>query len=234
MTGRVAPARLWIAIAALAVATSATLAAAQGRPQYRSYAMGDNLAAISRQIGQPVMDATSTPAVRGAVQELRWHARFVRRGTPPAGDPVDRLVFSFYEHRLFRIVIDYAPDRTEGMTESDLVAAVSAVYGAPVRRTLVSSEGVSAPVRSAETVVAQWIRGDQSVALLALQGQTAFRLIVVSTALETLARASGAREAPVDRPDWPSIEAARARAAIVGAEPLRQLTRRANLASFVP
>jgi len=234
MTAPFAPALRSIAIAALVVATSAPMAAAQGRAQYRTYAMGESLQAISRQIGQPVMDATSTPAAPGAVQELRWHARYVRRGTPPSGDPVDRLVFSFYEHRLFRIVIDYAPDRTEGMTESDLVAAVSAIYGAPVRRTLVSGGGVAAPVRTAETVVAQWTRGDQSVALLALQGETAFRLIVVSSALETLARASGAREAPVDRPDWPSIEAARARTAIVGVEPLRQLTRRANIASFVP
>jgi len=234
MTANPAPARRWLIAATLALAASATFVGAQGRPRYRDYAMGDNLMAISRQIGQPLVDLTSTPAVAGAVQELRWHARYVRRGTPPSGDPVDRLVFSFYEHRLFRIVIDYAPDRTEGMTESDLVAAVSAIYGAPVRRTLVSGNGVAAPVRTAETVVAQWTRGDQAVALLALQGETAFRLIVVSSALETLARASGAREAPVDRPDWPSIEAARARTAIVGVEPLRPLTRRANIASFVP
>jgi hypothetical protein len=46
--------------------------------------------------------------------------------------------------------------------------------------------------------------------------------------------ASGAREAPVDRPDWPSIEEARTRATLLGAEPLRQTTRRANIASFVP
>ena len=234
MTSRVAPARRRLIVAAIVFAASATPVAAQGRPHYRAYAMGDSLLAISRQVGLPVIDATTTPAVSGAVQELRWHARYMRRGTAPSGDPVDRLVFSFYEHRLFRIVIDYAPDRTEGMTESDLVAAVSAIYGAPVRRTLVSGGGVAAPVRTAETVVAQWTRGDQSVALLALQGETAFRLIVVSSALETLARASGAREAPVDRPDWPSIEAARARTAIVGVEPLRQLTRRANIASFVP
>jgi hypothetical protein len=220
--------------ATLAIAASATLVGAQGRPHYRDYAMGDDLMAISRQIGQPLVDLTSTPAVAGAVQELRWHARYVRRGAAPAGDPVDRLVFSFYEHRLFRIVIDYAPDRTEGMTEADMVAAISALYGPPVRRTLASGVGVLSPPRAAETVIAQWTRGDQSVALLALQDRTAFRMIVVSSALETLARASGAPEAPVDRPDWPSIDAARARAAIFGAELLGQKTRHANLASFVP
>ena len=234
MTARLAPARRRLVLAALGVAASATLAAAQGRPQYRTYAMGDSLMAISRQIGLPVIDATSTPAASGAVQELRWHARYVRRGTAPAGDPVDRLIFSFYEHRLFRVVVDYAPDRTEGMTESDMVAAVSAIYGSPLRRTLASSEAGLVPARPAETVIAEWTRGDQSVALLALQGRTAFRMIVVSSALQTLAREGGAREAPTDRPDGPSIEEARTRASLPGSEPLRQITRRANVASFVP
>ena len=125
-------------------------------------------------------------------------------GRRPSGDPVDRLVFSFYEHRLFRIVVDYAPDRTDGMTESDMVGAVSTLYGSPIRRTLASQSDGMAPAGPAETLIAEWTSGDQSVALLALQGQTAFRLIVVSSALQRLAREAGAREAPVDRPDWPS------------------------------
>ena len=141
MTPRVAPARRRLIVAAIVFAASATPVAGQGRPHYRAYAMGDSLLAISRQVGLPVIDATTTPAVSGAVQELRWHARYVRRGTAPSGDPVDRLVFSFYEHRLFRIVIDYAPDRTDGMTESDMVGAVSALYGSPIRRTLASHAG---------------------------------------------------------------------------------------------
>lgn len=234
MTGRLAPARLPVAIAALALAASASLTAAQGRPRYRTYTMGDSPVSISRQIGLPMMEVTSTPAAAGAVQELRWHARYVRRGTEPTGDPVDRLVFSFHEHRLFRIVVDYAPDRTEGMTEADMVAAVSALYGSPRRRTIASTEDAQAPVRPADIVVAQWISGDQAVALLALQGGTAFRVIVVSSALQTLARASGAREAPVDRPDWPSIDAARARALLASPDPMGHQARRRNVASFVP
>ena len=234
MTSLVAPARRRSIVAALVFAASAAAMAAQGRPHYRTYAMGDSLLAISRQIGLPLIDVTTTPAVAGAVQELRWHARFVRRGTAPAGDPVDRLVFSFYEHRLFRIVVDYAPDRTAGMTESDMVGAVSALYGTPIRRTLTSNADGTAPLRPAETLIAEWTSGDQAVALLALQGQTAFRMIVVSSALQQLARESGAREAPVDRPDWPSIEEARTRATLLGADALRQDTRRANVASFVP
>jgi hypothetical protein len=234
MTSRLAPACRGVVIVALGLATTASLAASQGRQHYRTYAMGDTLLAVSRQIGLPVIDATSTPAAPGAVQELRWHARYVRRGTVSTGDPVDRLVFGFYEHRLFRIVIDYAPDRTEGMTEGDMVAAVSGLYGPPRRRTLASSDDDPGPTRSTETVIARWTRGDHAVTLLAIQGRTAFRMIIVSSALQTLARASGAREAPADRPDWPSIEAARDRAFLIGPGPLSQTARRRNVASFIP
>ena len=71
------------------------------------------------------------------------------------------------------------------MTESDMVGAVSALYGSPIRRTLASNADGAAPARPAETLIAEWTSGDQSVALLALQGQTAFRMIVVSSALQT-------------------------------------------------
>ena|SRR5688572_31487522 len=115
MTALLGAARRRFLIAGLTCAATASLAAAQGRPQYRTHAIGDTLLATAHLIGQPVTDATSTPAVAGAVQELRWHARYVRGSHPSAGDPVDRLVFGFFEHRLFRIVVDYAPDRTAGM-----------------------------------------------------------------------------------------------------------------------
>ena len=87
MTSRAAPARHRLIVAAIIFAASAAPVAGQGRPHYRAYAMGDSLLAISRQVGLPVIDATTTPAVSGAVQELRWHARYVRRGTAPRAIP---------------------------------------------------------------------------------------------------------------------------------------------------
>jgi hypothetical protein len=42
------------------------------------------------------------------VQDLGWRAGYARRATP--GDPVARLVFSFYEDQLF-IMIDYVRSR---------------------------------------------------------------------------------------------------------------------------
>jgi len=43
--------------------------------------------------------------------------------------------FQLIHNQLFRIVVDYNNDRTEGMTDADMVEAISALSGAPVKRT---------------------------------------------------------------------------------------------------
>lgn len=43
-----------------------------------------------------------------------------------------RAIFSCVQ--LFRIVVDYGQNRTEGMTEADMIEAISAVYGTPAGR----------------------------------------------------------------------------------------------------
>lgn len=218
----------------LCIATSTSLVAAQSGPRYRTYRMGDDVLAIARQAGVPSPAATAVPRARGAVQELRWRAQYVRPGGIPSTDPVARLVFCFYEDQLFRIVIDYSSDRTEGMTEADMVAAVSTVYGPPAKRTSPPSPVGLRPLRPEDSVVAQWTDGELQVALLAIQGRTAFRMIVASAPLEWLARTAGAQEALTDLDDWASIDAGRPHASLVKAGSEREKTRRANIASFTP
>lgn len=42
-------------------------------------------------------------------------------------------MFSFYNDQLFRLVIDYDRQRTEGMTDADMVQTLSETYGAMVK-----------------------------------------------------------------------------------------------------
>jgi hypothetical protein len=221
-----------VVLTLLCSAMSASLLGAQGRPRYRAYQMGDDVLTISRQLGVPSPAGTLVPPALGAVEELRWRPQFVRRGVAPSSDPVARLVFSFFENQLFRIVIDYASARTEGMTEADLVAAVSKVYGAPAKRTHPPSPVGLGPQRPVDNVVAQWTDGEHRVALLAVQDQGAFRMIVASAPLEALARAAGAHETPADVHGWGTLDEAGPNAD--NESHAREKTRRANIASFVP
>ena len=56
------------------------------------------------------------------------------RGAARPTDAVARVTFGFYNDQLFRIVVDYDRLRTEGMTEADMVGAISETYGPPSRR----------------------------------------------------------------------------------------------------
>jgi hypothetical protein len=222
-----------VAVALLCIAFYPSLAGAQRRHDYRTYRMGDDPMSIARQIGVH-SPAAAVPGVPGPVVELRWRAQYVRRGGTPSSDPVTLLVFSFYEDQLFRVVIDYSADRTEGMTEADMVAAVSRVYGPPAKRTDPPNAVGLHPERPADSVVAQWIDGELQVALLAVRGQTAFRMIVASVPLGALALGAGARETPADLQGGSSIDAARPNAGVERAGAAWEKRRRANIAAFIP
>ena len=218
-----------IAIAALCIVLGATLLEAQVRPHYRMYRMGDDILAISRQLGVPMPGASQAGST---VRELRWRADYVPRGTE-AADPVERLIFSFHQNQLFRIVIDYAPSRTEGMRAADVVAAVAKVYGSPTKRVDPPVQVGLQPMRPSDTVVAQWNDDDLNVALLQLDGRPAFRLIVASPLLQARARTAGNHEAAADLNEWAAGETERpAHGDKTG--PGREQTRRANIASFLP
>ena len=76
-------------IAALCIVFGATLLGAQAHPHYRTYRMGDDILAVSQQLGVPVPAASQQG---GTVRELRWRADYAARGTE-AADPVERLMF---------------------------------------------------------------------------------------------------------------------------------------------
>ena len=220
-----------LVVALLCLATYPSLGA-QPRTDYRTYRMGDDVMAIARQIAPPV-PAAMARGVRGPVLELRWRVQYVRGGTP-SNDPVALLVFSFYDDRLFQIVIDYSPDRTDGMTEADMVAAVSRVYGAPAKRTDPPSPVGLDPQCRTDSVVAQWTNGELRVALLSIRDQTAFRMIVESIPLEGLASGAGATEASADIGNWASTEEGRLPGGVERGGAAREKVRLANIAAFIP
>ena len=47
-------------------------------------------------------------------------------------DPVLEVALTFYNDQLFRITITYDQSRTDGMTNADVIDAVSATYGLAV------------------------------------------------------------------------------------------------------
>jgi hypothetical protein len=104
----------------------------QAVAQYRNFELGVNVAAVSVLTGVATSEAKTIHERPAVLQDLEWRpSRWTTSSALlPSTDPVQQIAFSFYNDRLFRIVVDYDRDRTEGMTDADMVEALSAVYGA--------------------------------------------------------------------------------------------------------
>jgi hypothetical protein len=106
-------------------------------------------------------------------------------------DPVLEVALTFYNDQLFRITITYDPSRTDGMTNADVIEAVSATYGlAVVPATPYATPRSSESSRNEAITIARWVRGDRTLTLSGNVFPVAFQLVMMSTTLNDLAEAS--------------------------------------------
>jgi len=184
----------------------------QSLSQYRDFTLGSSLAAVST-LASVAPTATKTIHQRPAVlQDLQWRPSRWTPGTLGVStDPVEQILFSFYDDQLFRLVVDYARERTEGMTDADMVAAISTAYGTPLLRASRTALPVASQIEAESgTDVARWGDAEHSVALYRTSSYGAsFRLIVAETRLENLARKARAEALRLDDLDAPRREVAR-------------------------
>jgi len=106
-------------------------ASAQELGDYRQFRLGSTVADVSSLTAPRASDLRVVHERPALLQDLSWRPRFAT-GTPiPNLDPVDEIVFSFYNDQLFKIAVRYDNTRTAGLTREDITAALSNDYGAP-------------------------------------------------------------------------------------------------------
>jgi hypothetical protein len=124
---------------------------------------------------------------------LEWRAPYVGSGTTLA-DPVREIVFTFYNDALYQVVVSYERDRTEGLTNREMIDSISAVYGMP---SLASARTWASPTPEAlrDTIVlARWESAESMLTLVREAYAPEFQLILMSKPLSMRAR-SAIREA---------------------------------------
>jgi hypothetical protein len=183
----------------------------QGLAQYRNFELRSDLAAVSTQTGIASSEAKTIHQRPALMQDLEWRpSRWVSGSTAASTDPVDQILFSFYNNQLFRIVVDYGHDRTEGMTDADMMEAISALYGAPVKRVPGTVRIASRVEIESGSPVARWGDATHAVVLYRTSSyRETFRLIVTEPALSDLARKADTEAARLDAQEAPSREIAR-------------------------
>ncbi len=228
-----------VASAAIAVAVmlSATSVRAQAEPDYRDFTLGSPVAKVVQQTNAAPADVERIHERPALVQELRWHIPYLAAGTnEPSRDTVQQIVFSFYDDQLFKMTVDYDRRRVEGMTDSDMVSALTERYGPPIQplapRKL--SEPVSSAPSASTVVVARWERGDVAVELLRTAFTDGLQLVVSSKRLDNLARTATIEAVRIETAAAPALELARRQRDADDAREAKEKARTANKASFRP
>lgn len=224
-------------VALLVAFVTSVAAAAQAQGKYRDFELGTSVAtvaALSETRSTDVFVIHERPAV---MQELRWiPSTFSAAGRLRSrGEGLQQIVFGFYENLLYRMTIDYDRSETKGMTDRDMVDAISTVYGEASSAKIVDG---GSDLRAAETVasrlVARWNGPGYAVAISRWAYGGAWRLIIESTDLAALARTADARALVLDVKEGPQHEADRARRERQGKDDAEAAARTANKATFQP
>ena len=185
---------------------------AEDLSRYRDFELGSNVASVSKAAGVSASDAKTLHQRPAVLQALEYRpSRWAAGATAPSTDPVEQIAFSFYNDQLFRIVVDYGQNRTEGMTTADMIEAISTVYGPRLPQT--SRAPARAPTRleiESGSPVARWSDNLRAIVLYQTPSyRGSYRLIVTDVGRDDLARAAETQARRLDDQEAPQRELAR-------------------------
>jgi hypothetical protein len=212
---------------------SGQTASAQDIARYRVYALESSVESVVAASGARSADATTLHERPATIQQLEWRAPYAS-STATQVDPVRQIAFTFYNDALYQVVVTYDRERTEGLTNKDIVEALSATYGVP---TLASARTRtnSAPEAFPDSIVlARWESDKSLVTLVRGSFTPEYQLILISKPLSTRARGAIREAARLDAIEAPRRESEQRKKEAHDASTARDKTRVANKAAFRP
>jgi hypothetical protein len=228
------PFRIMAVGAMLVVASTAQ---SQQSGQYRQYRLGADLQSVAALAKVSPAGARIVHERPSLIQELEWRQPYMTGGpTISQSDAVQRIVFTFYDNQLFRLVISYDRQRTNGLTDDDMIQALSAVYGVVVLQSSPTNVPAltSSPLAEFGAPIAQWAGGDYSIGLYRSSFVAEFRVVVTSPRLAALAQTATSEAGRLDELEAPQREVARRLKEADETRTAQEKARLANKATFTP
>lgn len=205
---------------------------AQDLSRYRDYVLESTLGAVVVTSGTRLADARLMRERPARIQELQWRAPYVSTGSEDV-DPVREIVFSFYDDRLYQIVVNYDRDRTEGLTNADVIASVSSLYGKAVT-TAVRLPASSTSTLTDTVALARWDDPMSTITLVRGTYSPTLQLIMVSKSLQPLALRAIKESIRLDALDAPRRELEQRKKEAGDAADAREKVRSTNKGAFRP
>jgi hypothetical protein len=209
------------------------LAFAQDISRYRGYVLESSLDAVVLASGGRPADVKTLHARPATIQQLEWRAPYADSRDTQA-DPVRDITFTFYNDALYQVIVNYDPNRTAGLTDSDIVESLSAAYGSPTLASARTRTSLPAEAAPGSIVLARWENAESLLTLLRGSYAPDFQLILVSKSLGANARTAIRAAVRLDAVEAPHREAAQREKDASDASEARDKTRIANKAAFRP
>ena len=204
-------------------------AVAQDMSRYRSYVLESSVDSVVAASGARAADTKTLHERPATIQQLEWRAPYVDYRATTA-DPVREVSFTFYNDALYQVIVSYDRNRTEGLTNTDIIESVSTTYGAPTTvRTSPPPAGFPDSI-----VLARWENADSALLLTRGAYTTEVQLFLISKPLSARARIAVRDAIKLDALEAPRREALEREKEAGDARAAHDKARSANKAAFRP
>ena len=211
------------------------LASAQELSRYRDVAFGSSVSAVLAITAANAADVKLVHQRPALIRELTWRPQYAPGRTFGRSEAAREVTFRFYDDELFSIIVLYDARLVEGLTNADIIAAVSGVYG-PATLSVPPQPPAAATYGSinSTTAIARWQSTDYEFTLMREAYPATFRLIGVSKRLEMAARAAEIEARRLDQQEAPRRLAEQAVADAERKRAAEDKTRTTNKGEFRP
>jgi hypothetical protein len=194
--------------AAIMVLIPAFAIHAQDLSKYRNFAFGSSVDSVSKQLDRQPAETQLIHQRPALIQELSWYPPLRFESSRPA-EPVEKVIFSFYNDALYRMLVVYDSSSIKGLTKEDMVQIVSAKYGVATRPVANVNFPTNPSYEATEKVVARWEDSGHSLNLIRSSVSDTFALVMFDKQLDAQAGVSIAQSVRLEKQEAPQREAER-------------------------
>jgi hypothetical protein len=190
------------------LAFAAPFLRAQDLSKYRNFSFGMNVATVLKHTDQKMSDVRVLHAHPALIQEVTWWPPNIP-GTTFRSDPVEQMLFTFYNGELYKISVTYDRTATEGLNADDMMKSISAKYGQATNIALEIDSPSTERYDSKGKGVASWEDSQYSLNLVHSTYTAGFGLIIYSKRVNVAADVATAESVKLAEQDGPKREAER-------------------------
>jgi hypothetical protein len=193
----------------------------QDLSKYRKFAFGMNTASVLKLAEENPADLITIHEQPALIQELTWYPP-LPFATPRQAEPVQKVLFSFFNGELYKMAVTYDSDAIKGLTNEDMIRILAAKYGTAARPAAEVNVPPDDSYAAKEDVIARWEDPQYSLNLFRSSMLDTFEVVSFAKRSNAQAATAIAESVKLERQEAPQKEAARVKQEAVDLETDRQ------------